>query len=89
MIGTLKDKLLVSEKKLTHSSSVVSNLMTSPQKLNKIIINNMSFGDKRGIGFDGVSTAIGFVPIFIKPITQETKLKFVAAISKGKLVAML
>lgn len=76
------------EKEHIQSLFVVSKLMTSSHKLNEIINNTKSFGDKREIGYkEEVFTSDGVVPKFIKSTTQESKLKSIIAILTCNLVA--
>lgn len=62
LIVALKDKLLLSKKELSHSSSIVNKMIIGSLKLNKIINNTKSFGDKTEIRFGDIS--IGVSPKF-------------------------
>lgn len=74
LIRSLKDMLLVSKKELFHSFYIVSKLMIGSQKLNEIISNSKSFGDKRGIVFEEwVSTSTSVAPLFFKSKLQNPR----------------
>lgn len=62
LIVALKDKLLLREKEISHSSSIVNKMIIGSLKLNKIINNTKSFGDKIEIRFG--DNSIGVSPKF-------------------------
>lgn len=64
--------------------------MVRAQKLDKILNNNMTKGDKRGYRYmDKSTTPTGIVHMFIKPTVSDRSIKIVASTPKVKIRLLL
>lgn len=79
----------MSENELAQYSFIVNKLIIGSLKVNEIINDTKSFGDKQGIRHDErVSTSIMVAPKFANSTTQEPKVKLVISTATGKSVVM-